>query len=285
MLLAVLLGAGCGGTPPPDPPDPTLARHARTAMLAWQQDRPGQAADLFREALRRAHARDDIEAIADIAASLAAAELRLGHAEAARDTAAAARAEVARRGATVPAELPLAEAAARWRLGDAAGALALARMITAGEAGARARFIEGLVAADARDAAALAAARAALPPSALPDLAADRLELDGRAALLAGDAAGAAEALLGAAGLRREARNYPGMARALALAAEAATRQGRPAEAADLWLRAGRSAAADGDARSAARWLDQAARAARQAGAADVLAAATAERRRIEAAR
>jgi hypothetical protein len=285
MLLAALLGAGCGGPPPPEPPDPTLARQTRTAMLAWQQDRPAQAADLFRDALRRAYARDDIEAIADIAASLAASELRLGNAEAARDTAAAARAEVARRGATLPAELPLAEAAARWRLGDAAGALALTRMITGGEAGARARFIEGLAAADARDATALAAAQAALAPSDLPDLAADRAELEGRAALLAADPAAARAALLRAAALRQDARNYPGMARALALAAEAAMREGRAAEAADLALRAGRSAAADGDARSAARWLDQAARAARQAGAADVLAAATAERRRIEAAR
>lgn len=285
ILLAALLGAGCGGTPPPEPPDPTLARQTRTAMLAWQQDRPAQAAALFRDALRRAYARDDIDAIADLAASLAASELRLGNAEAARDTAAAARTEVARRGATLPAELPLAEAAARWRLGDAAGALALTRTITEGEAGARARFIEGLVAADARDATALAAAQAALAPSDLPDLAADRSELAGRAALLAADPAAARAALLRAAALRQDARNYPGMARALALAAEAATREGGAAEAADLWLRAGRSAAADGDARSAARWLDQAARAARQAGAVDVLAAATAERRRIEAAR
>lgn len=101
-MLAALLGAGCGGTPPPEPPDPTLARQTRTAMLAWQQDRPAQAAALFRDALQRAYARDDIDAIADLAASLAASELRLGNAEAARDTAAAARTEVARRGATLP---------------------------------------------------------------------------------------------------------------------------------------------------------------------------------------
>jgi hypothetical protein len=280
-----LLGAGCGGPPPPEPPDPTLARQTRTAMLAWQQDRPEQAAALFRDALTRAYARDDIAAIADIAASLAASELRLGNAEAARDAAAAARAEVARRGAALPAELPLAEAAARWRLGDAAGALALARTIAGGEAGARARFIEGLVAADAGDAAALAAAQAALAPSDLPDLAADRAELAGRAALLAGDPAAARGALLRAAALRQEARNYPAMARALALAADAAAREGRVAEAADLWLRAGRSAAAGGDARAASGWLDRAEHAARQAGAADVLAAASAERRRLAAAR
>jgi hypothetical protein len=278
-----LLCAACGGAPPPEPPDPTLARQTRVAMLAWQQDRPAQAAELFREALRRAYARDDLAAIADLAASLAAAELRLGNAEAARDTAAAARAEVNRRGGSMPAELPLAEAAARWRLGDAAGARALTGAITAGQAGARARFIEGLIAADAVDMPALAAARAALPPTDEPDLLADARELDGRASLMAGDASGARIALLRAAELRQEARDYPGMARALALAGEAAAREGRMAEAADLALRAGRSAAADGDMRAAGQWLDQAVRRAREAGAADVLAAAEAEQRRLAA--
>jgi hypothetical protein len=278
-----LLCAACGGSLPPEPPDPTLARQTRTAMLAWQQDRPAQAAELFREALRRAYARDDLEAIADLAASLAAAELRLGNAEAARDTAAAARAEVNRRGGAMPAELPLAEAAARWRLGDVAGARALTAAITEGEAAARARFIEGLIAADARDAVALAAARSTLSPTEVPDLLADRLELDGRAALLAGDAAAARSALLRAAEHRQEARNYPGMARALAAAAGVAAREGRVAEASDLALRAGRSAAVNGDARAAREWLDQAVRLARQAGSADVLAAAEAEQRRLAA--
>lgn len=278
-----MLCAACGGTPPPEPPDPTLARQTRTAMLAWQQDRPAQAAELFRDALRRAYARDDLAAIADLAASLAAAELRLGNAEAARDTAAAARAEVNRRGGTMPAELPLAEAAARWRLGDMAGARTLTAAITEGDAGARARFIEGLIAADAGDATALAAVRAALPPTDEPDLLADARELDGRASLIAGDTSGARIALQRAAELRQEARDYPGMARALALAGEAASREGRGTEAADLALRAGRSAAADGDTRAARQWLDLAVRLARAAGSADVLAAAEAEQRRLAA--
>ncbi|WP_439576888.1 hypothetical protein [Elioraea sp.] len=273
--------AACGGPAPPEPPDPTLARQTRVAMLAWQQDRPAQAAALFRDALARAYARDDLAAIADIAASLAAVELRLGEAEAARDIAAGARAEVNRRGGTMPAELPLAEAAARWRLGDVAGARALTAAITEGEAGARARFIEGLIAADARDAQALATARASLPPTDVPDLLADSVELDGRTALLAGDAGSARAALLRAAALRQEARDYPGMARALALAGEAAAREGRAAEAADLALRAGGTAGAHGDARAAGQWVAQAGGLARAAGSADVLAAAEAEQRRL----
>jgi hypothetical protein len=264
--LALLLLGACGGSIPPDPPDPTLDRLSRAALLAWRQDRPEQAADLFRQTLSRATARDEAGPIADAATGLAAAELRLGRNEAARDTAAQARADLARRGATVPEALTLAEAAALWRLGNGAGALALTRPITAGEAAPRARFIEGLVAAGARDLAALDAARAAIPDGPAPDTAADRAELDGRRALLAGDAATARARFAAAAAARQEVRDYPGLARANALGAEAAERAGEMRAAGDLWLRAGRAAASEGNARDARTWLTAAERAGRAAG-------------------
>ncbi len=264
--LALLLLGACGGSIPPDPPDPTLDRLSRAALLAWRQDRPEQAADLFRQTLSRATARDEAGPIADAATGLAAAELRLGRNEAARDTAAQARADLARRGATVPEALTLAEAAALWRLGNGAGALALTRPITAGEAAPRARFIEGLVAADARDLAALDAARAVIPDGPAPDTAADRAELDGRGALLAGDAATARARFAAAAAARQEVRDYPGLARANALGAEAAERAGEMRAAGDLWLRAGRAAASEGNARDARTWLTAAERAGRVAG-------------------
>src|SRR2546429_311834 len=72
------------------------------------------------------------------------------------------------------------------------------------------------------------------------ELKADQLELDGRQALLRGDASAAKAALLAAADLRRAALDYAGMARVLALAGAAA---GSGPDAADLYLRAGRSAA------------------------------------------
>jgi hypothetical protein len=53
--------------------------------------------------------------------------------------------------------------------------------------------------------------------------------------------------------LRRAAGDEPGVARALALAAEATERNGQKAKAADLWFRSGRSAAQEGDAESASR--------------------------------
>jgi hypothetical protein len=265
LVAALLLGA-CGGTVPPDPPDPTLDRLSRAALLAWRQERPEQAADLFRQALARAYARDEAGPIADNATGLAAAELRLGRNEAARDTAAQARADLARRGAAVPDALTLVEASALWRLGQGPAALALTRPITAGEAAPRARFIEGLVAADARDLAALDAARAAIPDGPSPDTMADRAELDGRRALLAGDAAAALARFATAAAARQEARDYPGLARANALGAEAAQRAGDARGAGDLWLRAGRAAAAEGNARDARAWLTAAERAGRAAG-------------------
>ena len=286
VVIAFLL-AGCGGrVPPPEPPDPTLARLTRTALAAWNQDRPAQAAELFRDALRRAYARDDATAIGNLAASLAAAELRLGESARARDTASAAREELARRGVAVPSELVLAEAAALYRLGDSAGASALTRTIAAGDAGARARFIEGLIAADHADRAALAVVLAALPGDARPDFAADAAELAGRNALLAGDPAAALAEFLNAAHFRQEARDYPGLARALMLASNAAERQGRLADAADLAFRSGRSAAADGARTEAERLLERATRLARAAGDRAIATAAEAERRRLrEAAR
>ena len=132
LVLALVL-AGCGGSVQPDPPDPTLERTSRAALLAWRQDRPEQAAELFRQALARAYARDEPGPIADNATGLAAAELRLGRNAAARDVAAQARADLSRRAAAIPQALTLAEAAAEWRLGNPSAALALARTITAGE--------------------------------------------------------------------------------------------------------------------------------------------------------
>ncbi|WP_291298843.1 hypothetical protein [Elioraea sp.] len=263
-LLVVL--AACGGTIPPDPPDPTLDRLSRAALLAWRQDRPEQASELFQQALTRAYARDEAGPIADNATGLAAAQLRLGQSEPARATAAQARADLARRGAAIPDALTLAEAAALWRLGNGAGAVTLTRAITTGDGAPRARFIEGLVAADARDAAALDTARAAIPDGPDFDSRADRAELDGRRALFSGDTTSARARFAAAAAARQEVRDYPGMARALALEAEAARAMGDGRAAGDLWLRAGRSAAAEGNARDARTWLTAAEAAGRAAG-------------------
>jgi hypothetical protein len=59
--------------------------------------------------------------------------------------------------------------------------------------------------------------------------------------------------------LRRETLDYRGLARVLAVGGEAANRDGDPKAAADLFWRAGRSAAAQHDVEMARLWLRQAA--------------------------
>src|SRR5579859_7760715 len=73
-----------------------------------------------------------------------------------------------------------------------------------------------------------------------PEQLADRDELLGRASLRQGAFAPATELAEHAADLRREAPDYRGMVRALAVAADAAARRGHAQLAADLYLRAER---------------------------------------------
>ena len=58
--------------------------------------------------------------------------------------------------------------------------------------------------------------------------------------------------------LRQATLDYRGLARALAIEATAAQRGGNEAAAADLFLRAGRSAAMQGDKNNARVWLSRA---------------------------
>jgi len=276
-----LLAAQCGGAAeaPSAPEDMALTRDQRLARLSFEQQRPEQAAALYAQALDRARERDDLSAIAALGYDLAVVQLRTGSAATALATSQATRAEVVRRGGVPRPELLLVEAAALYRVGDGRGAADLAEAIVvmpdAGtETRARASFVRGLVAADERDEPALAQAVARLPSAEGP-IAADKEELEGRLALLRGDPPAAREVLLRAADRRRDALDYRGMARALALAAEAAQAEGREREAADLYLRAGRSAQLGDDKAEAGRWLGAARDLAQRNDVPDVAAEAT----------
>ena len=87
-------------------------------------------------------------------------------------------------------------------------------------------------------------------------------------------AEGALPAFRDSADLRRDAEDYLGMARVLALAGEAAERAGLGTEAADLYFRAGRSAEVERDLANARSWLGAAARLAETTGQAAILAEA-----------
>ncbi len=287
-LAIVLTLAGCGGSGTL----PLLAAIFRdtrldsaraTAALAFEQGRYDQAAQLYRTALDLARARDELRAIGDIGYDLAVTELRRGENAMSLRMATVTRLELQRRAAPVFAELRLVEAAALYRLGRADAAEPLAREVAAGvdTAALRGRFLLGLIAADRRDADALAAALGALGSDEAPEWRADRRELEAHAARLSGDRAAARAAFLAAAELRRDVLDYPSMARALAAAGETAERAGSAAEAADLYLRAGRSALlGSGGAARAEVWLATAERLARGAGETPILEAIAALRSR-----
>jgi hypothetical protein len=277
--LALPLLAACGSTPPPAPPPPpdeTLGRAARAGRLALELDRPAEAARLYGMALNRARERDDAAAIGDAGIGLAAAQLARPSPAAALATAREVQAELLRRNAPIPDALRLVEALALYRAGDLAGAEEVAAGIGTEDADValRAWFLRGLIAAARNDQAGLATARAALGTPERRAFRADARELAAAAALAEGNPAEARRLATEAATLRREGLDYRGLARALALEAEAARRQGEIRIAADLLLRAGRSAASRQEFIEARRWLQQAEALAQQARAPDIAHAA-----------
>lgn len=269
LLLAVLLGlAACASDPPAEPAepsDPKMESGWRLARFALQNGQYRQAAILYERTLSLAYARDDAEAIGNIGYEHALALLRGGEAEAAADAAARTRWELQRRGVSPFAELFLVEGVAHYeagRPGPAREAALTAVDLAAPEdtdTRGRAHFILGMLAADIGDGVGLDRAIAALGRPGREALQADRGELEGRRLMLDGEAAAAQDAFEAAAALRRELRDYAGMARGLAAAAEAAEIRSAPVAAADLYYRAGLSATEQEDTPRAQRWLTKAA--------------------------
>lgn len=246
MALSTLaLLAGCAHPAPAPPTDQTLSRFEHAGDIALAQERPAQAAEQYRAALARARERDDAGAIADAGFNLATAQLSANDPAGALQTAQDIRAELARRTMADPGlDLITATALFRANRPDEAGRWA-SRLAGSATLGNKAWFLRGLIADARHDRAALTQAEAALTPAAEP---ADRAELRAR---LEGDPTMA----LAAADLRRDTLDYRGMARCLALAAQYTP---DPARAADLYLRAGRSAAGQHDAAQARNWLARA---------------------------
>lgn len=238
-----------------------MERHADAGQAALALERPQQAVAQFRDALARAQERDDAAAIADFGFDLAVAELQANQPDAALKTANETAAELTRRGiAPVPA-LQLAEAVALYRTGQPARADVLAAQVEAAtdpEAAARASFLRGLIADDAGNGAGLRAAGQKIAGVPGAEHEADAAELSARLALRDGDFPHARAHAEKAANLRRDLVDYRSLARSLALEARAAELAGDAAIAADLYLRAGRSAATQDDTVNARRWLGRA---------------------------
>lgn len=243
-LAVIALLAGCSSSPKGPPDDAALTRFGHAGDIALNLEQPAQAVEQYRAALERARTRDDASAIADAGFNLATAQLRAGHPQDALDTAHQLQAELARRGARDPG-LDLIAATALFRLNDLAAADATAAGLTESTDPALADaawFLRGLIADGKADRPGLEKAAGALTKTAD---AADAAELRAR---LTNDPALA----LHAADMRRTSLDYRGMARCLALAARFIR---NPASAADLYLRAGRSAAAQHETAEARIWL------------------------------
>jgi tetratricopeptide (TPR) repeat protein len=256
-------------------PDPQLAQARVLAGRAFERGQIDQAALFYDRALDRAYVRDDTPAIADTVHDLAVVELRRGSAEKALALARGSRQAMTRRGAGDDAGLLLIEAVALYRLGRHGEALTAASRAASVEGASPGVihgtiFVRGLIAADGGDAAGVQAAIADMgEPAGVQDRA-DRRELDARLALLLFDGETALTAAMAAADLRREGRDYHGLDRTLAVGALAAHTLGRNTEAADLYLRAGRSAALQGHGDAARPWLMRARDLARATGARDI---------------
>ena len=222
--------------------------------------------------LERAYARDDLGAIGDVGYELAVVRLRQLDPAAAAEQARETRDELRRRGEHPFAELYLVEAVALYELGEPAGAEAMADQAIAlapspaDLVARRAWFLNGRIAADRAERAGVVRALDALGRSPNVELQADRLELVGRLDLLDDQPDRALSALRQSADLRREAEDYLGMARVLALAGAAAEAAGQDGEAADFYFRAGRSAEVEGRTADARSWLGAAARLAEATG-------------------
>jgi tetratricopeptide (TPR) repeat protein len=279
ICLVVALSA-CGGRQvPPETAgsDTELDLYSRMASAAFTQGDYARAADLYRQALARAYARDDQAAIVDTLYNLAVVLLRAGLLHEAQAVVEDVKAELTLMEQTVPAYVLLLDATLLYRSGQRSAAWSLSEQILASPSTAeitviaKTYFLRGLVATERADMTHLQESIAALAHANSPELRADHAELRGHLALAEQDWAAAVAAFENAAELRRVSLEYLSMVRALAKAGEAAERSGRQHVAAVFYLRAGRSAFQLRQRHEASEWLQRAQLLARQTGDAQTL--------------
>jgi len=262
IALAALLIGGCGSSKEPTTPqDAVLRLDSQAASSALELERSEEAIEQYRRAFERAIARDDAGDIGDYGYDLAVAQLGANQPRPALASVRRTQTELARRGSPSFPALDLAEATADYRIGEKEASDRMARKAEAGNdaaASARAAFLRGLIADDLDDAAGLDRAIGRLSSPTSVDQQADAAELSARREIRQGAFSDARTEAERAADLRRDILDYRDMARALSVAAYAEQRAGDPEAASALYIRAGQSAAALGDAASARAWLGRA---------------------------
>jgi len=274
-VLWLLAAQGCGSSrvvPKVPGGDENLARLNRAARIAYDNGQLEQAANLYQRALDRAYLSDDRQAIVDAHYNLAVCLLGLRSYDRALASIHEAQRELTRADQSISGDILLLEATILFRSAEPDEAWRITdRILSASERPPaavvnKAHYVRGLISDQRGDTAQLGREFNALEKSAGPNVPADREELAGRLAMAEGHWTAAIEAFDRTAGLRRETLDYAEMAQALALAADACHRAGKPAAAATRFFRAGRSAAQQGNHPDAIKWLSSAARIAGQAG-------------------
>ena len=264
LCAGVLLWGGCGSSPQVrEKPgtDKNLERLNKAARQAFDRGQIEQAASLYRKVLVRALVRDDSGAIIDAQYNLAVCLMKLNsHAEAMQFVR-QAESELALGSSGKMAELLLLKAMLLYKSAEFDDAWQVTQQIMSlaprpsPVIRSRTHFLRGRIAVERQDINQLRNEIAALGDPKNPLLRGDLTELKGHLALIEQDWDAAVNAFDEATIRRREAIDYQAMRKDLALAAEASERAGDIKGASQRYLRAGRSAAMQGDDDAARLWL------------------------------
>jgi tetratricopeptide (TPR) repeat protein len=244
----------------------------RAARTAFDHGRFRQAADLYNQALERAYVLDDVNAIVDSQYNLAVCLIGLNSYVEALDRVNQSRAELTRAGRGIPADILLLEATIVHRMGKLDDAWQLTDKILLDPSRlseavrGKTHFLRGLIAGEWDDINQLRQEIVSLGTPSVVGLQADREELVGRLAMAQSNWNEAIEAFDKTAEFRRDDFDYSEMVNALALGAWACEQAGKLSDASRRYLRAGRSAARQGESREALNWLSRAEKLAGKAG-------------------
>ncbi len=276
VVIILVGGVGCSSSPTEQSRaevDEEFERMNRAARTAFDHGRFRQAADLYNQALERAYVLDDVTAIVDSQYNLAVCLVRLHDYDQAHEQVNQSRAELTRAGrSSIPADILLLEATIVYRMGklDDAWQLTDTILLDPGRLTeaiqSKTHFLRGLIAGEWDDINQLRQEIVSLGTPSTVGLQADREELVGRLAMAQNNWKGAIEAFDRTAEYRRDDFDYSEMVNALALAAWACEQAGKLSEASKRYLRAGRSAARQGESREALNWLNRAEKLAGESG-------------------
>jgi tetratricopeptide (TPR) repeat protein len=280
LAIAILFFGGCGSSAQVQKSpaiDDDLERFNRAAQQAFDNGRLPQALSLYQKALDRAYIRDDFSAILDAQYNITICLIDLQSYAGAFEVIRQAKTEMAMAGQSPAADFLLLEASVLYLREDSDTAWKISDQILVATpqpsaiVQSKTYFLRGLIANKEGDTDKLREAIVSMGQPNLPQLRADRHELLGYLALAEQHWDEAINAFEAATDLRREARDYRGMVKALALAGKANQKAGHAAEAAISYLRAGRSAALQGQFDDALNWLNQAEQTADNAGEAQIV--------------